>query len=380
MGLMRPLGLLAAAAAVVALAGCIAAGGLTVRCAHTAPASPATVQEMTFLGRATLAREPGTMSEHFGGISGLEYDLAHKHWLLLSDDRSERAPARLYRVDIGLSAKGFGPTRFVSTVPLPLAARERPDPEALRALPGGCLLAWASEGDGAIGVPPSVRLITPEGMPTGELALPTILTAFGSSAGAARGPRANLSLEGLAVHAPSRSLWLAMEAPLLQDGPLADLNQGGAVRFFRLGLAGGAAAQFVYLTDPIPAAPSGGRHRADNGVSEILQLGEGRLLVVERSGREVDEGRFAYDVRLYEADVANATDVSSIDSLAAASWMPMRKRLLLPAHAPGLAGIGNVEAAAWGPRLVDGRMTLLLVTDDNFAPGELTQMLLFAVR
>lgn len=368
---------LAAWAAALVSVSCTSLGTPSAECAAAAAAAPDTVQDIAFLGSTTIVREPGTLSEHLGGISGLEYDAARGQWLLLSDDRAERAPARLYRAELALSAQGPQRVRLAGLVTLPIPPGERPDPEALRALPGTCLLAWASEGAGAAGVPPSVRLITHEGLPAGELALPEVI---GARPAPHQGPRDNLSLEGLAAAPGAGSLWVSMEAPLLQDGPLADLQRGAAVRFVRLPLAGGPAAQFVYLTDAIPRAATGGRRRADNGVSEILQLGAQRLLVVERSGREVAEGRFAYDVRLYEADAEAATDVAALVSLAGADVVPMRKRLLLASDAPGLRGAGNVEAAAWGPRLADGRATLLLATDDNFVDGEWTQLLLFAVR
>ena len=40
--------------------------------------------------------------------------------------------------------------------------------------------------------------------------------------------------------------------------------------------------------------------------------------------------------------------------------------------------LDNVEGMTFGPRLADGRRTLLLVSDNNFAPAQFTQFLLFA--
>ena len=124
------------------------------------------------------------------------------------------------------------------------------------------------------------------------------------------GVRDNLAIEGLAFTPDASSLWVSMEAPLYEDGPVPTLQQGGFARFTRLDRQGRVLGQYAYPVDPIPLPPSGGHRRADNGVSEILSTDAGTLLVVERSGREVEEGAFQFAIRLYEASAADATDVS----------------------------------------------------------------------
>ena len=59
--------------------------------------------------------------------------------------------------------------------------------------------------------------------------------------------------------------------------------------------------------------------------------------------------------------------------------MPMTREVLLdlPGRYDGVL-IDNLEGMAWGPRLPDGRRTLILVADDNFNPEETTQFLAFA--
>ena len=189
-----------------------------------------------------------------------------------------------------------------------------------------------------------------------------------------------LSIEGLAFTPDGSALWIAMEAPLYQDGPVPSLEKGAFARFTRVDRQGRVLGQYAYPVDRIPVAPTGGRKRADNGVSEILATDNGTLLVVERSGREVDEGVFQYAVRLYETGVGDASDVSRTASLVDTEFVPMRKRLVLDLFTAGIGDTDNLEGAAWGPRLPNGNATLLLVSDDNFHPRQANRFMAFEVQ
>ena len=84
-------------------------------------------------------------------------------------------------------------------------------------------------------------------------------------------------------------------------------------------------------------------------------------------------------VRLYEADLPGATDTLKIDTLRPGRFEPMRKRLLLDMRDSGLPHIDNFEAMAWGPPLANGHRTLVMCTDDNFNPLQVTQFAAFEV-
>lgn len=359
----------------LALALLLALGG----CASAPPAL-----SLRFLGGATVARQDEGALRDFGGISGIDHDAATGTWYLLSDDRSARAPARFYTATIALDAAGLHAVHVHQPVtlrqpdgsPFP-NARERgvvPDPEALRIDPRDGQLAWSSEGDRRRALQPFVRSASRDGRFAGELPLPANLRLH---ANAELGARDNLSLEGLAFTPDGNSLWLAMEGPLYQDGALPSLHQGAHVRFTRVDRQGRVLAQFAYPVDAIPLPPAEGL-RADNGVSEILARDDTTLLVVERSGREVEPGVFRFAVRLYEASVAGATDVQAVASLRGAAFVPLQKRLLLDLSQAGIDS-DNVEAAAWGPRLPNGHRSLLLVSDDNFDPRQASRFLAFEV-
>jgi hypothetical protein len=369
------------------LAGCAGPSGPAA-----VPAAPASQQlassfALRLLGSATLAQQPEGMLRHWGGISGIDRDAATGVWYLLSDDRSARAPARFYTATIDLDASGIHSIRVTGVVPLKQAdgsvfpglqqGGEVPDPEALRIDPVGGDLVWSSEGDRKLGLSPFVRRAARDGRFMAALPLPDNLR---SHPGTELGARDNLAIEGLAFTPDASSLWVAMEAPLYEDGPVPTQQQGGFARFTRLDRQGRVLGQYAYPLDAIPQPASGGRRRADNGVSEILSTDDGTLLVVERSGREVEEGVFQFAIRLYEASAAGATDVSRMASLQRAEFTAMRKRLVLDLSTAGLGDTDNIEAAAWGPRLPNGNATLLLVSDDNFHPRQASRFWAFEVE
>jgi len=374
-----------------------AATGAAAEASAGAPGTAAWAQppmRLRLIGETVIPRvATDPLLRHLGGISGLDYDPVGDIWYLLSDDRSEHAPARFYTARIRWNTRGLEDLRVTGLTPLlqrdgqpypnvraPTRPGEpppeSPDPEALRLDPRTGRLLWSSEGDRPRGLQPFIRWSEPDGRFAGELPLPERLRVHPDEP---RGARDNLSLEGLAL-AEDGSVWASMEAPLIEDGEPPTREAGALARFTHLDRQGRVLGQYAYPVEPVPEAPTGGQRRSDNGVSDVLVTPAGTLLVLERSGREVAERVFKFRVRLYEASVDGATDVSAVASLRDAALVPMRKRLILDLQAAGARGpIDNLEGMAWGPVRPDGRRTLVMVADDNFSPQQVTQVLAFEV-
>ena len=131
----------------------------------------------------TITLDSERFDAAFGGISGVDYDARKRRWLLLSDDRSENAPARFYVVPITrakrwrvVKAKRV-PLRdpHGRVFPAPGTGSEAVDPEAIRAGPGGHDLFWSSEGDARSGLGPAVFRMDRHGRALERLSLPTNL-------------------------------------------------------------------------------------------------------------------------------------------------------------------------------------------------------------
>ena len=373
---------LARLAAAFCLAGALGA------CA-TVPADEERIGSLRLIGEQRMALMQPFAGTTAGGLSGIDYDAASGQWLMESDDRSAIDPARFYGARMDIGAHGFTGMTLTdvyywrqpdgSTYPnlktRSAADPEVPDIESLRIDPRDGTLWYTSEGDRRLGLDPFVRHARRDGSYLATLPLPAL---FKVSATHEQGPRNNLTFEGLSFAADGNSLWVSMEAPLYEDGPLPTPTAGAVARVTQFDRAGAVLAQYAYPLDPLPMAPAPGK-AADNGISEVLALNGGALLVLERAGIQGADGSYRNAVRLYEMQLAGATDVQSLPALAGATYRAATKRLVLDLNTLGLERLDNLESLSWGPRLPNGHRTLMIASDDNFNKNQVTQFLLFEV-
>lgn len=346
------------------------AGALVLSACGPAHATP----QLDYLGQRQVPSGAVLDGTVIGGLSGISYDQAADLYYVISDDRSAKGPARFYTARITLLDNGIGDVDFVATRPLldrdaqpfgPLNIDAQPpvvppDPEAIAFDARRQRLYWTSEGERRVEGPGAPILLDPwvrtaglDGSFIGEFALPD---GFRMSA-AEHGPRRNSTLEGLTLTPDGRYLWAAMEGPGYDDGPPPDEQHGARTRVVRFDAESGAVdGQYTYPLDPVSAGP-----RGDNGLSDLVALDDSSFLVIERGyGTHVA-------VRIYRADVVEGST-------------EMTKTLLADlTTTPGLTPVDNIEGITLGPKLADGRQSVIAVSDDNFSPTQVTQFLLFAL-
>lgn len=359
---------LLAATGLAALAGCSAAPG-----AGPAARNPA----LRLIGETRLPHRLRFQDTTVGGLSGLDYDPARNLWYAISDERS--AP-RFYTLRLPVTAAGIGPAELLSVQQL--QPNDRPDPESVRWRAATGTLLWSGEGNVARGQPPTLRESSTDGQTLRSFALPP---HFAIDPAGDSGPRDNLGFEGLALTPDGRGAWAAMENALHQDGPIPQVGAaGGPCRFTLFDLASGQAiAQRAYVPEAIPQAARLPLTYADNGVSEILMLNAETMLVLERAYM----AGIGNALRLYRVDLASGSDTLALPALQSGRFTPMRKTLVADLSAylgPGLARLDNWECMAWGPTLPAAggqaaQRTLVLLSDDNFNPLQVTQFVAFAV-
>jgi hypothetical protein len=378
-----------------------------------------------------------------GGLSALSYDRRADRFLALSDDRSSFAPARFYTLKVdwrqapapegGNTVTGIEQVT-VEQVTLLKDEAGQPfrdgtiDPEGLAITPRNTVLI-ASEGDVREGVAPFIREFD---RATGRavrqpLPLPTRYLPGQTADGQTQGIRDNLGFESLSI-APVGSnpspvepfrAFTAVESNLAQDlersgappsSPAeADRDATGnrnsdaiddpqsrdpgrnppsaqdsdnqprsippRSRILHFSLGDGPPfpiSEHLYELDPAPFGT------ISNGLVEFTALDPGgHFLSLERTFGPLQ----GFGVKLFQVELGTATDTASYESLrgSLADVAPARKQLLLNLNDLGLA-IDNVEGLALGPRLPDGRQSLLLISDDNFRQKQATQLILLALN
>jgi len=329
--------------------------------------------DLQFIDARTFPLEQTVDGDAFGGISGIDYDAGSNVWYLVSDDRSDHAPARLFTAAIHFDRKALPVVELQHSVRFKTSAY---DPETIRFDTRTGNLLVAGEGDTEHGLGPWLQRVTLDGRLAQSISLPAQF-----SPGKDSGPRPNQSIEGVTFTPKRDAMWIALEAPLLEDGERADVEHTGDVRLTKLDPNGRMLAQFVYRTDKAIVSEQG--RSVGIGVSEILTLGDQQLLVLERSGTKHSDGRLTFDTNLYCADLSGATDVSALSSLREQTYKIATKRLLFDSSQRKLhdgTAVENLEGMSWGPPLSNETRSLIIASDNNFFPGTPTQFLLFGVQ
>ncbi|WP_329069724.1 esterase-like activity of phytase family protein [Amycolatopsis sp. NBC_01480] len=331
-----------------------------------------------------------------GGLSSIDYDPRTGGYALICDDRSAIDPARFYTAKFDVDAHHLGPVTFTGTRPLlrpdgtpypPLAQNDPAapqneqtiDPEELRVDPWTGDYTWSQEGERTATTPPtlidpSIRQARRDGSYVRDLPIPA-----NEKMTPGAGPRQNLVLEGLTYAAFGTLVASEVEGPLLQDGPEATTTSGSLSRITLQGRAGPVLAQYAYPQEKLFAGPVPPTAFATTDVSSMLAVNQAdptKYLMMERSFVTGVGNK----IRIYEIDTRGATNILNVKSLASSKDVrPVKKKLLLDLAGYPLSTVDNVEGMTWGPALPGGERSLVLVSDNNFAATQVTQVIALAV-
>jgi len=346
-----------------------AAGALAVAVLMAAPAlAKGPRVELEFLGQAIVPTATTFQGTTVGGLSSITFDAQRDVFYAVSDDPSQFQPARFYTVALDLSDGHLsnGDVAFTDVTTL-LAPGGQPyapfslDPEGL-ALTKDRELILTSEGFANSLVDPFVRRYALDGSFLGSLPVPQ---PFLPTADHSSGVRQNLAFESAGVPNNGRFLFTGTENALFQDGPAATVAGGSPARILRYNLQTGRLdRQWIYESDPVAQLPVPATQFSVNGLVELLPLNNQFLIAMERSFSVGVPGT-GNTIKLYEVALPGASDGTA------------QKTLLLDLDELGIP-LDNVEGLTFGPRLPDGRRSVVLVSDNNFAASQFTQFLLFA--
>ena len=345
-----------------------------------------TVADVEYLGVDEF--EPGTIFDDttIGGLSSITYDRSRRTYYTLSDDQAVVDPVRYYAAEIDFSDGSLddGDVTFVEVTTL---YEDRKTSFAPRTVdPEGFVRAGAGQfymsSEGIVNndpiIDPFIRRYNSQGRVTGHLPIPDKYLPNGVD----RGVRQNLGFESLNLTPNRRYLVTAGEGALVQDGPASSFTNGSLARILTYDLHHKRpVSEYVYEVNPW-AEPSS--IFGVNGIVEVLPIDNaGTMLVMERSFSVggTQGGGTGNVISIYEVSTESATDVLGVDALyeggAPIEFQPVEKRLLFEFNDIGIP-IFNVEGMTFGPRLDDGRSSLVIVSDDNFGTDR-TQFFVLAL-
>ena len=356
--------------------------------------------QLELLGEQIIPRGTVFKNTVIGGLSGLTYSPTDDTFYVVSDDRSDKAPARFYQFKLALdrAAKPTG-IEFLEVVTLqndqgePFALGTI-DAEGIAITPQGTV--WvSSEGHAKRDIHPFVREFNlTTGKPLRNIYypdhyVPKDVTQAKSDRKAGQdalrqGIQDNQGFESLTLSANAARLsplepyrlFTATESDLEQDKLAEDLEptQGPRPRLMhyyveksRIDLIG----EYLYPLEPRPMG-------SDNyGLVELLSLdGSGRFLALERS-----LGLTGFKVKIFQMVLAGAQDTSALPIVKnlPKAVKSAQKELLLDLQTLDLT-LDNLEGMTLGPRLPDGTQSLIMISDDNFNKLQKTQLLVFRIK
>ena len=327
-----------------------------------------------------------------GGLSGIDFNPDKNEYYCISDDRSDKNPSRFYTAQIVINNDKIDSVVFLKSTYLkdrngnfyPDSQQDpfhTPDPEAMRYNRKNNTFIWSSEGERIVTPQktilenPSVTIINPHGSFIDTFKLPSQFIMSASN----HGPRRNGVFEGLTFLDDYKSLLLSVEEPMIQDGHEAGTgDSSGIIRMIKFNIATRKpVAQYAYKIDPVAYPPLTPGAFKINGISDILSFGKNKLLVIERS---YSTGRLSCTIKVYLADLAGAENIQNTDSLKAKRNLKLiSKKLLINMDDLGIF-IDNVEGVTLGPKLSDGKQSLVFIVDNNFNPLERAQAFLFEIE
>jgi hypothetical protein len=348
------------------------------------------ISEIKLMGEYILPGGIQFKNTTVGGLSGIDYDAAKDVYYMICDDPSVKGPTRYYTAKIPFSDKGIDSVQILDVTALlnPKGqlytdiTKDRlhsADVEAMRYDAKRDELVWSSEGqrfmrDGKQELEdPQIVIMERNGHYKDSFALPGNMHIEAIE----KGPRHNSVFEGVSFDEDHSHLYVSVEEPIYEDGPRAGAGDSTAwVRILKFNRKiKQPVAQYAYQIDAVPYPANPPEAFKINGISDILYIGNEKFLVIER-GYSV--GRLPSDIRVYIADARYAEDISSMALDITPVKKPITKKLLLDMNSLGRF-IDNIEGVTFGPTLPNGHRTLVFVADDNFAPKQKSQFLLFEV-
>ena len=333
---------------------------------------------VNFLGQTTFPSSTTVGGTTVGGLSGITYDAVNNQFYAISDAKSSPGDPRFYTLNIDLSSGSLGAVNFTGVTQLkdtggtPYSAGIS-DTEGIALTNNGSVYI-SSEGILDSGVPPYVNPFVREfslssGNQINNLTIPNKFIPEGNLSDPAppfgpptpvtptKGVRKNLAFESLSFTPDKQFLFTTTEVALAQDFSTFNVGLGNSsnriLRFDKSGNSYTPSSEFLYKPE------------TQRALTDLLAIDSNTLIAIERGNSSEP-----HTIKLFEVSLAGATDVQGTEALNnSTSGKTLATKTLIAdlSTISGLSPLGNFEGLTFGPTLPNGKLSLILIGDNNFS-------------
>lgn len=344
---------------------------------------------LEYVGEASIPTGTKFEKATIGGLSGIVW--ANNTLYALSDDKGRAGEPRFFEFDFSVDQKVVNlkpkAVHYITGLPMDGDRKAGLDPEGLvRFSDGDFLISSEGNNDAKPREMPRIFRVNSAGVWKSDLPIPDKYLPE-STGQQKKGIQNNAAFEGLTEFGDGKFVFTSTESALSQDFIAGEEEKGDWIRILKYENKGQKGyqpvAEYAYRVDAFKDNQKG--KEVFRGVSEILALSETKLIVLERGVRIFSKNMWAQTIGIYLVDLSKGTDVSSLNKLSDGKFTGVDKIKLIDFETDlvkerGDKVVQNFEALTWGPKLADGRKSLLVMGDNNFSKKEITELLVFAVE
>jgi hypothetical protein len=310
--------------------------------------------------------------QEIGGLSGIDFN--GENYVLVSDHSTNPV---IFKSKIVIENHEIKDVQIVKATTISCDSILSFDTESIRFLDKNNAYLIVGEGNIDKGHHPVIFEINQDGECTRTYQLPKFFQA-----GENGGPRNNRVFEGLSLNHDNSGFWVINELPLKRDGTrpkLFDTNSPLRLTHYLFN-EDQPNLQLSYDLERIirlPLLPFG-----INGATEILQIDERHLLILERAYSAGHKSR-SNRIKIFLVDISNRKNLLNVESLKNHKMHNLSKTLIFDSGKIRkqfkYKFIDNIEGMSLGPELENGNKSLILVSDNNFNVfgNQINQFLLF---
>lgn len=320
-----------------------------------------------------------------GGLSGIVFDKKTNKLLAISDDRSKVNEARFYEFSLAINEKSFSvtPTAVVKLKDKlgKYFKQGKADFEGISIYKDDILVSSEGPYRGLLPAIPEFYRFSRTGefkqlLPIPDKFMPSKKTAIEKFTGS----RDNKSLEVLSTALDGKTVFVASEDSLYQDGELTSINNEGTTRII-LYKDLVPVKEVAYKLNKIDAVKAADLSPADSGLVDIAAIDDKNFYTLERSYIPFSNKNI---IRVYKCTISEmTTDISKIESLKNTEYVAVVKELVADMDDYLIKmnphELDNIEGIAFGPTLENGNRTLIVVSDNNFGKGQRTLFMAFEI-